>query len=646
MPKSVEYSGPFTGIEERETAQTETSAAISINVDYSRGYLECRKGFTGKAWARLGRSQLHSLRVGKADTFLLAVGPEDTLKQIAFTAFDQNGNALGAAQTVTNDLGEPYREDWQCSFVNTILSVDADGDGVKDSPHKVTLIVTPFSTYVYDPIESVSTIRKVDLSKDAFQENDLNVSYWQTTPVGTVAVEHRGRVFYAGIQDATHVDLSSPLDLLQDVIPEAMLDQTTRGWYKLQSNHFYWSDILDPLGIQAKHVMGIDENERITGMRSWQDQLVIFSDRSIYVLTGSGDETWALFRTVVGVGCVSHRSIVDVGDMLLFASHDGIYAFAGQGPRGGVAKISKSVDSLWSGGHQIHTGFSANSTAGSLVQILMRMGWPFKARRASMSHTEGLHVQSLNQVWWSFDCENSVNKSYSVTLVYDYAHKAWSYYLPSQATNASASSVMSLAAGTGTSVMYSGTTVFNGTEEKVVTTSAHAELWIYGGDVDSIGGMPSPARRTIPMAWVSGRLMRGNDQIVVGRPIRLKMLATGNGDDFTEMNHVKAGFEGEEAASDSSTSASSRQYTEMRIPLYPDEDLIHFWKYAGLTYGNWGNLNWQERGWFSCKLEPGSVKSRTFRLSLMDHNFSAARPSALAVQSFSIEYDGGGGDTR
>ena len=46
MTRSVTFKGPFAGIEERESVQGDNHCAISINVDYSNGYIEPRGGFS------------------------------------------------------------------------------------------------------------------------------------------------------------------------------------------------------------------------------------------------------------------------------------------------------------------------------------------------------------------------------------------------------------------------------------------------------------------------------------------------------------------------------------------------------------------------------------------------------------------------
>lgn len=93
--------------------------------------------------------------------------------------------------------------------------------------------------------------------------------------------------------------------------------------------------------------VGLSDGQPITGIGTLDKFLIIFKRRSIYILTGSGPSDWKLSSSVNNViniensvGCVSHRSIVQVGDDLWFMSDDGVRTVRkseeGQNPMTGI----------------------------------------------------------------------------------------------------------------------------------------------------------------------------------------------------------------------------------------------------------------------------------------------------------------------
>jgi hypothetical protein len=71
------------------------------------------------------------------------------------------------------------------------------------------------------------------------------------------------------------------------------------------------------------------DTDLITGLAAFQGVLVVFKEKSIWILSGNSLDTFYLRKVIPGVGCRSHHSIVPMGNVLLFLSEDGFYAFDG-----------------------------------------------------------------------------------------------------------------------------------------------------------------------------------------------------------------------------------------------------------------------------------------------------------------------------
>lgn len=109
---------------------------------------------------------------------------------------------------------------------------------------------------------------------------------------------------------------------------------TTAGVY--YPTRIYWSNLQDTTVWLTTSFIEVSENDgqQITGMKVLGNNLIIFKTRSIYVLSFTGDPDVPFILQGGGkansdVGCVSHFSIQEVQNGLLFLSPDGLYYFDG-----------------------------------------------------------------------------------------------------------------------------------------------------------------------------------------------------------------------------------------------------------------------------------------------------------------------------
>ena len=360
--KTAALSGPWLGMEERENFQTEAHCQLALNVDFSRGYIEARQGFRRVAQTAPPRSRLHVHREDGEPKYLLSIGviPAGGFIEFQVHEFDSGGSSVtsGTTQDITAVFGEPADQEFDCSFVSVILVGFEDpsvATPTKTKPNHVTLITTKHQTYVFNPVEDSSSLRKIDMTQEAIQLNSLNWGYWNVVPQAPIATEHQSRVYYAGISKDFDVVLTSPLDELQTLIPDMLIDQVDKSVFTLGQQFMAWSDEFDPLGIVAYHFAAVEAHEKITGLRSFQEQLVIFTDRSIYVKTGGTDETFQIFKVVSDVGCVAPHSIVEVGGVLMFMARMGSMHSPEQASRALFRRSAHPSTRSLPAGIQIHT---------------------------------------------------------------------------------------------------------------------------------------------------------------------------------------------------------------------------------------------------------------------------------------------------
>lgn len=92
----------------------------------------------------------------------------------------------------------------------------------------------------------------------------------------------------------------------------------------------YYSRVGQPFAIDDYLEIGsAHDTDKITGLIAFQGLMYVFKARSIWALSGNSADTFSCKKIVPGIGCVSHHSIVAVGDLVYFLSDDGFYAFDG-----------------------------------------------------------------------------------------------------------------------------------------------------------------------------------------------------------------------------------------------------------------------------------------------------------------------------
>lgn len=118
-------------------------------------------------------------------------------------------------------------------------------------------------------------------------------------------------------------------------------------------SRIYWCNIKDTGTWTATDFIDIakDDGQEITGLKALGNRLVIFKERSIYVLffTGDADIPFILpdgGRTNSTVGCVAPFSIQEVSNGILFLAQDGLYLFDGINSYKTSDKISPTIQGL------------------------------------------------------------------------------------------------------------------------------------------------------------------------------------------------------------------------------------------------------------------------------------------------------------
>ena len=421
--------GPWKGIEERESHQTDQHCSLAINVDFSRGYIEPRQGTKNlnSADTYVSHATIGVMDRPAGEPYILMVGPSQSRDwKIYCDILQLDGTSLGRVN-LSDSFGEPADQHFQCS-INRVVLVNPD----TLKPNFVALITTANGSFIWNPHVDPTTLRRpvmTGVNKDAQQELIDIPYYWTTEPRGRVCIQHNGRLFYAGFNENQEVTLTQSLPASQTYVPESWISGAKRDHITIGPHAIAYSDVYDPLAIGAQGVFSLpDTRERVTGLRSFKENLIIFSDKSIYVGVGNPEsegQPFQIHKVVDGVACIAPHAIEEASGALFFVGTEGLYAFDGTS----ATKISDPIGSMWSG------LLSTNSTIkDGDSDTFRKYGYPWRISKREARFATSCHIRSRNQIWFSIPTmgktldDKPLVRAPMCTIVYDYANNAFSLY--------------------------------------------------------------------------------------------------------------------------------------------------------------------------------------------------------------------------
>ena len=596
-PRTVTVRGPWRGMEWRESQQSDQHCQLAINVDFSRGYVESRLGFKAISEESdgnfIGRLWFTDSPVG--DRYMLRLGYSVDDSELQFRVFNQWGSPVAVEQSLLSDFGDPTGKEFKCSFVNASLTSNTA------DPRFVTLIFTTHAVYVHDPTEDVTKLRRANLAEiasggDTIRLNDVNFAYHTTAGSGFIAVEHQGKVFRAGYKRNQKVTLSNTLEAQQNLVPEKAITQS-RGVMQFDPHVMTYSDEFDPLAVQAHHMFSVEEQEIVTGMWSFQENLVIFTDQSLYLLSGSTDADYALHRMYSGVGCSSHSSIVQVGGSLYYAGYDGFYRWSGGGK---PEKLTEGIEEMWTG------RYTTNVVADDMASQITEMGYPWLIDHVHLGLVSGVHYHETDQILWSIPLAGQASGYImDATLVYNIPLQAWTIYMSNKDTHQPP--------------MLDGVVERRRGREQLWTLSPNKSLLRYGSAWDE----GSTADRGVPMFWGSARLQKGNQGHNQVHPFYLRLASKGV---TPSAKPPRVAFTGDSAGHDQVATEQSAN-----LPTHPDSSKDYFF-----GTGVFNTAKFNAIGWFSSKVG-ARLTTQSFQIWISDDPDANTRGQLVCMQDFTYD---------
>ncbi len=434
MPTPITIGGPFIGInqttESREIDPREARDALNCMLDQSS--IDARLGFDSGATAPNGFpiEGTHDYRQNDSTRiFLVKAGPQ--LFSLSGTVFTAIGGPVLTAGNLAQFLSLNNRVyiahggtpkvtdgtdlfDWQITkpaFAPDAIPNGAIGDGMlngeydykfvffssewgQESPASPStnqadttagLEVTTTVTVENQNVELTSFNTTLDTRVDKYRIFRRKVSNFEADWFFITEVDSTTTTFIDRIPD-NNVDTTDLAPLTFDPrFPDIRFVATNAGTVFAagiddEPNNIYFS----PVG---KTVLGnfFTIDDRITGLLQFQGELVVFTQSSIWLVSGNSVGTLFPRRTIVDRGCLAPFSIVPVDNLIYFLSENGVYAY----DLSRVFEVSRPVKPRW---------LSRNFARDFLIK--------------------GVHDWENSAVWWVYSDGTSVTND--ALLVYFY----------------------------------------------------------------------------------------------------------------------------------------------------------------------------------------------------------------------------------
>ncbi len=278
-------------------------------------------------------------------------------------------------------------------FINLPLQDEISGLFEMFSNNQYKLLITTISgkIYIYDDTENdIKLIEKTISGQKPLFANYLN---------GTIIATESDSPFYINFSD----NIVSSCNLTdfnsKPIIVSSVTVYKGRVWFCSGSTIYYsalgryddFSTEKDAGYISDFHT----DTANIVVIKPYKDYLAIYKKDSVYLLTGSNPENFAIIP-FANKGCASSKAIVNVENKQYFLSN-GIYAL-------------EQVGEL----NQIQLGSEISTKIKPELE---------KLSKTNLQNSFCIHYENRNQIWYFFPYESE--KYYHTIWINDYVNKAW-----------------------------------------------------------------------------------------------------------------------------------------------------------------------------------------------------------------------------
>jgi len=242
------------------------------------------------------------------------------------------GNSASVANGVALGGNSDAELDYETSYVYTFVS--AYGEEGPPSPASTVITTDDNMTVALSALETSTSITNTNLSKKRIYRSNTGSNSTQFQFVAELA-----------LSATTYTDVSKNSELAE-VLPSSTWiappddsalypDGPMKGLLALGNgtfagftgNRICFSEAYQPHAWPAAYRLGIEE--KIVGIKATSNGLIVGTESTPYLVTGSDPSAMIAIKIETAEACLSKRSMVDMGETVIYAGPDGLIAASG-----------------------------------------------------------------------------------------------------------------------------------------------------------------------------------------------------------------------------------------------------------------------------------------------------------------------------
>ena len=242
------------------------------------------------------------------------------------------GNSASVANGVALGGNSDAELDYETSYVYTFVS--AYGEEGPPSPASTVITTDDNMTVAISGLETSTSITNTNLSKKRIYRSNTGSNSTQFQFVTELV-----------LSATTYTDVSKNSELAE-VIPSSTWiappddsalypDGPMKGLLALGNgtfagftgNRVCFSEAYQPHAWPAAYRLGIEE--KIVGIKATSNGLIVGTESTPYLVTGSDPSAMIAIKIETAEACLSKRSMVDMGETVIYAGPDGLIAASG-----------------------------------------------------------------------------------------------------------------------------------------------------------------------------------------------------------------------------------------------------------------------------------------------------------------------------
>ena len=242
------------------------------------------------------------------------------------------GNSASVANGVALGGNSDAELDYETSYVYTFVS--AYGEEGPPSPASTVITTDDNMTVALSALETSTSISNTNLAKKRIYRSNTGSNSTQFQFVAELVLSattytdvSKNSELAEVIPSSTWIAPPDDSSLYPDGPMKGLLALGNGTFAGFTGNRICFSEAYQPHAWPAAYRLGIEET--IVGIKATSNGLIVGTESTPYLVTGSDPSAMIAIKIETAEACLSKRSMVDMGETVIYAGPDGLIAASG-----------------------------------------------------------------------------------------------------------------------------------------------------------------------------------------------------------------------------------------------------------------------------------------------------------------------------